>query len=97
MLLGVIEWRFPIKLVESGIMVPPLGVHQIHGTMFVNSGDAWDDDTGSANYSTGAGLETEAQLFFGYFIPMKFRLGYAHGFDEGGEDQVYLDLVFSLF
>ncbi|WP_455365972.1 hypothetical protein [Kaarinaea lacus] len=97
MLLGVLEWRFPLKLIESGIMVPPVGIRQIHGTLFYSTGDAWNDDVESADYRNSAGLETEASLFLGYFIPMRLRLGYAHGFNEGGEDQVYIDLVFSLF
>jgi hypothetical protein len=36
-----------------------------------------------------------ANLFVGYFLPLNLRLGYAHGFDQGGEDQIYLDVLFA--
>ena len=94
MLLANVEWRFPLRLVESGIMVPPVGIHQLHGTLFYSAGDAWNDDTESASYSTSAGLELDVKFIVGYFIPLNVRLGYAHGFDAGGENQVYLDAVF---
>lgn len=95
MLLANIEWRFPLGLVESGIMVPPVGIHQLHGTIFYSAGDAWNSETESADYSNSAGMELYMELIVGYFIPLNLRLGYAHGFDEGGENQVYLDALFS--
>ncbi|WP_455220102.1 hypothetical protein [Kaarinaea lacus] len=95
MLLANIEWRFPLALVESGIMVPPVGIYQLHGTLFYSAGDAWDSEIESADYSNSAGLEFYMKLILGYFIPLDIRLGYAHGFDENGEDQVYLDALFS--
>ncbi|WP_455206235.1 hypothetical protein [Kaarinaea lacus] len=95
MLAGNIEWRFPIALVENGIMVPPVGVHQLHGALFYSAGDAWNDKTESADYVTSAGVELNVELVLGYFIPLNLRLGYAHGFDTGGEDQWYVHTGFT--
>jgi hypothetical protein len=95
MFLANLEWRFPLALVESGIMVPPVGVNKLHGSLFYSAGDAWNDEIESADYSTSAGIELIANLFVGYFLPLNLRLGYAHGFDQGGEDQIYLDVLFA--
>ena len=95
MLLSNLEWRFPIALIESGIMVPPMGVHQLHGKLFYSVGDAWNDDVESAIYLQSAGVELNLETIIGYMIPINFRFGYAHGFDDGGEDQWYIQSGFS--
>ena len=95
MMLTNLEWRFPIALVEDGVMVPPLGVHQLHGKLFYSAGDAWNDDVESADYLQSAGVELNVEMIIGYMIPVNLRLGYAHGFDTGGEDQWYVQSGFT--
>lgn len=95
MLLANLEWRFPVALIEKGIMVPPLGVHQVHGSLFYSAGDAWNDDTEAADYVQSAGVELNIETIVGYFIPVNIRVGYAHGFDTGGEDQWYIHSGFT--
>ena len=94
--LAEIEWRFPISLVERTAMVPPFGVTKLHGKVFYSAGDAWFDDTQSADYYKSAGLELSANVFFGYFIPLNVKAGFAKGFDdELGEEEYYLQLGLS--
>lgn len=90
MQLGTLEWRFPIRRVERGFMTPPLGLHQLAGSLFVDSGAVWNEGRSPDDRRTGAGVEllTDAALL--YSLRVNLRLGYAHGFDEGGKDQVYL-------
>jgi hypothetical protein len=95
MTLANIEWRFPLALIERGVMTPPFGIHQLHGTAFYSMGDAWFDNTESADYLRSAGLELDAEIVFGYFIPINVRIGYAHGFDEGGDNEYYLKAGFT--
>ena len=95
MTVGNIEWRFPLLLLERGIMAPPLGIHQLHGSLFYSAGDAWYDEIESADYLSSAGIELNVELVFGYFIPINVRMGYAHGFDEGGDDEYYLKAGFT--
>ncbi|WP_455366279.1 hypothetical protein [Kaarinaea lacus] len=95
MLFTNLEWRFPVALIEDGIMVPPLGVHQLHGKVFYSAGDAWNDDVEPADYLQSAGVELNIETIVGYIIPVNVRLGYAHGFDAGGEDQWYVQTGFS--
>jgi WD40-like Beta Propeller Repeat len=92
MALGELELRFPIALIERGFMAPPIGVHELSGSVFVNSGDAWDDGTSPDRLSTGAGAELTAELIAGYRFGLDLRLGYARGFNQGREHQVYLTL-----
>jgi len=87
-----LEWRFPISLVESGIMAPPIGIERIHGNLFYNIGDAWNDNNESAKYLAGAGFELNTEIVLGYILPLNLRIGYAHGFDKLGENQFYLEL-----
>lgn len=88
MQLGSLEWRFPIRRIERGFMAPPLGLHQIFGSVFVDAGAAWDQTR--ADYRTGAGFEVSADTALFYSLRLALRLGYAHGFDDGGKNQVYL-------
>jgi len=93
MLVGAVEWRFPIKTIERGLMVPlPLGVHQLHGNAFFNIGEAWTSSDDQESFRTGAGFELTAEMVFGYAIPFNVRLGYAYGFDDGGKNQTYLSI-----
>ena len=95
MSLAELEWRFPIALLEKTLMAPPIGLQRLHGKLFYNVGDAWNDQTESADYLAGWGLEINAELILGYFIPINARLGYAQGLDDLGEDQVYLEVGFT--
>lgn len=86
------EWRFPIKRVERGIMTPPLALMQWSGVVFVDSGAAYNQDSPD-KYYTGAGVEINADLNLFYLVPVRARLGYAHGFDNNiGDDRVYLSV-----
>jgi hypothetical protein len=84
------EWRFPIALVERGSMAPPVGLHQVHGSLFYTGGEAWDQDGDIPGLRQSAGAEITAEIVLGYWLALDLRLGFAKGFDEGGEEQVYL-------
>jgi hypothetical protein len=90
--LGSVEWRFPVERIERGIMTPPLAIHHLSGTVFVDAGAAWNDGGDPGTTRTGAGLEANADVSLLYSIRFGLRLGVAHGFDDGGENQVYLRL-----
>ena len=91
MFVSSLEWRFPMTRVERGVMVPlPLGLHQVSGSLFVDSGGTWNDGGKPEKYSTGYGMEVNARVILLYELPFNLRLGWAHGLDAGGEYQVYL-------
>jgi outer membrane protein assembly factor BamA len=92
MVLAAAEWRFPIARIERGIMYPPLAIHQVYGTVFAETGDAWNTGRTPGDYSTGAGIEAHAEINLLYDLALHLRLGYAHGFADNGSNQLYLQL-----
>ena len=87
--LNSIEWFVPIKNVERTWGMFPVGLQRTWGSVFLDTGAAWfrgEEQT----YYTSAGFELHAEpglMGLGY---LQVSLGYAHGFDEPGEDQLYL-------
>lgn len=92
MAVGSVEWRFPITLVERGLMAPPIGVHQVSGKVFYDIGNTWMIGNQPDQWLRGAGLELNTLLVLGYRMGLQLDVGYAHGFDLGGQDQLYLRL-----
>lgn len=86
------EWRFPLRLIESGSMVPPFGIHQLHGDLFLSAGEAWYHGTARESLRTSAGVELHSEIVLGYWLLLDLRLGAAQGFGDGGEQQVYLTI-----
>lgn len=87
------EYRFPIRLVEYGLMRPPVGIERWSGSVFVEAGGARDGG-GTMRAHPAAGIETVVDLNIGYrFGGLRLRAGFAHGLDRdvGGENQVYLE------
>ncbi len=85
------EWRFPLQRLEKGVMAPPVGLMQWFATVFAETGSAYHDSPDS--YYSSAGLELTADVNLFYHIPLRTRVGYAHGFDKDiGEDRLYLKL-----
>ncbi len=92
MQLGSLEWRFPLMLVERGVMAPPVGLLQWSGQLFVDSGRVWEKGGGTGNWFTGAGFELLSDVNLFYLFNLRLRFGYAYGFGEGGGDRFYLSL-----
>jgi len=92
MQLGSLEWRFPGSLIERGFMSPPVGVIQWSGSIFVESGAAYESSSPDVYYSS-AGLELQADVNLFYGLTTRMRLGFASGFDNDiGEERVYFNL-----
>ncbi len=86
------EWRIPLGLHYDGLFVPPFGLGRHSLRVFVDSGDAWSGG-GDIRFRTGAGIEWHGETLLGYnMIPITLTVGAAHGFDESGEDQIYVRL-----
>jgi hypothetical protein len=92
MRLASAEYRFPLALIERGWMVPPIGIHQLHGTLFYETGAAWQNDRPNQYYSS-AGAEFNADVDVFYDLRMHMTLGVAKGFDEViGGNKLYFRL-----
>ncbi|MBE9567762.1 MAG: hypothetical protein IMF14_03630, partial [Proteobacteria bacterium] len=85
------EWRFPMQRIEDGYMVPPVGLMQWFGEVFAETGAAYQDSP--ETYYSSAGVEITADINIFYFVVLRTRLGYAHGFDKDiGDDRVYIKI-----
>lgn len=92
MQMGSAEWRFPLSRVERTWMAPPLGISQLSGSVFVDTGAVWNEGSSPEDYMTGAGVEVTADLVLAYQAGLQLRSGFAHGFDAGGENRIYLSI-----
>jgi len=86
------EYRFPIKQFEGGSMSPPIGLNQMSGTVFYNAGSVWSESFENDQLRQGVGVELNTEIVLGYGLGLGTRLGLAHGLDDDGETQVYLNL-----
>jgi len=92
MRLASLEYRFPLWRLERGWMAPPLGLHQLHGALFTETGAAWNEGQAQDNYYGSYGAEFKADAVLFYSLMMRLSVGYAHGIEDIGEDQFYLRL-----
>jgi Tol biopolymer transport system component len=95
--LATAEWKIPLGYHYDGWFVPPLGIGRESLSLFVDSGDAWNQGE-AIEFKTGAGVEWNIEALVGYdLLKLATTLGYAHGLDNGGENRVYLRVVIPLF
>lgn len=90
--LAMLEWRFPLWLIERGVTAPPIGIHNLHGRLFYNAGEAWDRAADRESRRRGMGLEFHTELVLGYMLPVNLYLGAARGIDDQGESIYYLGI-----
>jgi Tol biopolymer transport system component len=95
MLLAELEWLSPIARVERGLMAPPIGLHQVYGKLFLNWGETWNESFKIPSLRRGAGAELSMNMILGYWLPLDVNFGYAKGFDKGGEEQTYIEILAS--
>ncbi len=94
---ATLEWRFPIALLYDGLLVPPLGLGQIHGAVFTDSGIV-DASPGHDGWLTGVGVEFTADLLIGFdSFSLPITAGVAQGLDdELGDTVAYLRTGFGV-
>lgn len=92
MQLGSIEYRFPITRIERGFMAPPVGIDQLHTTLFYEAGNAWNTGSNPGEYYRSTGIEFNVDTVLFYYLPVNLAIGYAKGLDLGGEKEWYLRL-----
>ena len=92
MFAGSLEWRLPLQRIERGFMAPPMAIHQVSAAVFADFGAAWETDRSTNGVFTGAGIETNANVYLFYDMNLHLRLGYAYGFADGGGNHFYFEL-----
>jgi outer membrane protein assembly factor BamA len=90
--LASLEYRFPIANIEAGIGDAPIFLRRIHGAVFAESGNAWDEGFHIREFKSAVGAEGRLDLYFAYFVPFTLRVGLAKGLDEKRETMVIFSL-----
>jgi len=84
--LASLEYRFPVRDIESGISGnAPLFFRRLHGALFAEAGNAWDDAFRARDFKKAVGAEARFDVYFAYYVPLTFRIGFAKGLDEKRE------------
>ena len=95
---GTLEYRAPLWFPMRGRGTLPAFAEKLHGALFVDAGEVWDDANAfsGSKAKLGAGFEARLDLTLGYWLKLTPALGVAHGFNAGGENQVYLTVYLDL-
>ncbi|PKF63380.1 hypothetical protein CW745_00560 [Psychromonas sp. psych-6C06] len=76
---------------ERNWQVLPIGMGDIAGTIFADSGSAWDSGR-HFKQITGVGAQLNIEFKLGYNYSLPINIGYAYGTDESlGKDYLYLN------
>ena len=86
---GALEYRLPVIQKDFGLGTFPLMFRDIWLTPFVEYGNVWNGETTIDKFKTSAGIELNMKITLGYRIDLQGYIGYAKGFDEYGEQQIY--------
>lgn len=84
------QYRLPLYDFEHGFSTVPVFIRRLKGSVFFEMGGAFSGYLRDQTYLKSAGAEVQLDTTLGYFLGGSLRLGYAHGFDTGGIDSVYL-------
>lgn len=84
------SYRFPLLFLDKGFSTVPAFLGNLKGDVFFDAGGAFDGLLSDAKLRTSAGAELLLGTRLGYYFAGQLRLGFAHGFSEGGEDEFYL-------
>lgn len=95
---GTLEYRAPLFYPMSGFGTLPAFAEKVHGALFVDAGEVWDDRNAfnGNQVRVGAGIEARMDLTLGYWLKVTPALGFAHGFNQGGENQIYFTVYMNL-
>ncbi len=90
--LASLEYRFPLGNIESGFGTAPVFLRRLHGALFAEAGNAWDDSFRSSDFKRSIGGELRLDTTLAYYLPITFRLVVAKGLDDKGESFAYISL-----
>jgi Tol biopolymer transport system component len=90
--LASLEYRFPVRNIESGFGTVPVFLRRLHGALFAEAGNAWDGSFRSSDFKRAIGGELRLDTTLAYYLPITFRFVVAKGLDDKGESFAYISL-----
>jgi hypothetical protein len=80
--LATVEYRFPIENLENGIGNMPFFFKRLHGDVFAEAGNAWDNAFDSSDLKRSVGAEASMDMTLAYFLPITLRFGLYKALDD---------------
>lgn len=94
LVLATLEYRFPLWQPDWGFFRVPFFFRDFYGKIFADAVQAYHAArTWAAPLQRSAGVEIGHNNVFGFRYLWNAYLGYARGFDAGGEHQIYFGIV----
>lgn len=88
-----LEYRFPIYQPDWGFFRVPVFFKDFYGKVFADAGQSYSGLPEFSRTRTSAGAEVGLSSVFGYRYYWSAFAGYARGFNEGGEHQIYFGIL----
>lgn len=76
------EYRFPVQNIEMGAGNTPFFFKRLHGAIFAEAGNAWDDVFQRKDMKRSVGAEARLDMTLAYFLPATVRLGIFKALDD---------------
>lgn len=89
--LATAEYRLPVFELFGGWSMVPFFLRNLNLAVFTDWAQARNDGLRiyAGSFHKSAGVELAAHALLGWRLPLDTRIGYAHGFGDEGEEQVY--------
>lgn len=81
-----LEWKFPIAKIERGLLFMPVGIQQIHGSLFAENGSAWNSGFLPKDSLSSVGAEIHADATFFHKFPIRIGVSYGKGLSFDSEE-----------
>jgi hypothetical protein len=72
-----LDYRVPLLRIERGAGTLPIFARTLHGAVFFDAGQAWDNGFRLEQFRTSIGLELSLDAVVGYVLPLTFTSGVA--------------------
>jgi hypothetical protein len=92
-----LEYRQQLWQIERGLQTLPIYLRRVNLAVLGDAGTAFDgpfEQAKDLRVSVGGALRID--VFFGYYVPGTFEIGYARGLSDGGIDETWFLLTGSL-
>ena len=87
------EYRFPIFQMDLGYRTIPLMFRDIWAAVFLEYGNAWNGRPTTEDFRSSGGAELHMKVTLGYYLDITGYIGYARGFGDNGESQIYFGIA----
>ena len=86
------EYRFPIYNIEWGGGNTPFFFKRVHGAVFAEAGNAWDDVFDRRDLKRSVGAEASLDMTLAYFLPITVRMGLFKALDDRRDKMLVISI-----